>query len=362
LVVTVDLRDPSTSIANGGLGLDAAQAAAFRPALGAFAANDELGAAFANITDGVDFNNAFNQLLPEFSAAAREFVLANVDGATGAVGNHLDTARRSQEKTGGAWLQEFAYFADRELAGLSEQYRGAGFGLTGGLDTAFGPFHAVGVNFGFASTEIEDVVGQDEPLDVVTIQAGLYAGMAKAMGAGDLGIELYAGGGYNKFEQERTVSFEGFTGNYEVALSDRFWVRPAVSLDYLSLTEDGYTETGDTGVALDVSGRTSDRASASAMLNVGAKFQGKRTWIRPSLRVGYRQAFINDPVETEFGFAGFEGERTTLQSFGFSDSGVLVGFSLAAGSAYSSIGFDLDSDIRDGFIRHTGRVVVRLLF
>jgi len=115
------------------------------------------------------------------------------------------------------------------------------------------------------------------------------------------------------------------------------------------LTEDGYTETGDTGVALDVSGRTSDRASASAMLNVGAK-------------VGYRQAFINDPVETEFGFAGFEGERTTLQSFGFSDSGVLVGFSLAAGSAYSSIGFDLDSDIRDGFIRHTGRVVVRLLF
>jgi len=141
------------------------------------------------------------------------------------------------------------------------------------------------------------VIGQDEPLDVVTIQAGLYAGMAKAMGAGDLGIELYAGGGYNKFEQERTVRFDTFVGNssadysgthinasaragYEVALSDRFWVRPAVSLDYLSLKEDAYTE----------------------------------------------------------------------------------GFSVAAGSAYSSIGFDFDSDIRDGFIRHTGRVVVRLLF
>jgi hypothetical protein len=35
---------------------------------------------------------------------------------------------------------------------------------------------------------------------------------------------------------------------------------------------------------------------------------------------------------------------------------------VAAGSVYSSIGLDLDSEIREGFIRHTGRVVVRLLF
>ena len=83
---------------------------------------------------------------------------------------------------------------------MSEQYRGEGFGFTGGLDTAFGPFHAVGINFGFASTEIEDVVGQDEPLDVITLQTGLYAGYAQAMGQGEFGVELYAGGGYNKFE------------------------------------------------------------------------------------------------------------------------------------------------------------------
>jgi len=51
-----------------------------------------------------------------------------------------------------------------------------------------------------------------------------------------------------------------------------------------------------------------------------------------------------------------------LQALLFPDSGFIVGFSVAAGSAYSSIGFDVDSEIRDGFIRHTGRVVVRLLF
>lgn len=379
LIVTVDLRDPNLSIEQGGLGLDQAQADAFAPAIEAFVANGELGTAIANITNGDEFNQAFNQLLPEFSAAAREFVLANVDGATGAVGSHLDSVRRSQEKPGGAWIEEFAYFADRDLAGLSEQYRGEGFGFTGGLDTAWGPFHAVGINFGFASTEVEDVVGQDEPLDVVTLQTGLYAGYAQEIGQGELGVELYAGGGYNKFEQERRVFINNFFGRasadysgyhvngsarfgYDLPLSKKFWMRPAVSVDYLRLSEDGYTEDGTEGIALDVSGRTTDRASATAMLNFGAKFQGKRTWIRPALRVGYRYAFINDPALTEFGFAGLNGQRTTLNSFGFPDSGFLVGFSVAAGSKYSSIGFDLDSDIRDGFIRHTGRVVIRLLF
>ncbi len=380
LIVTVTLRDPNLSIEQGGLGLDPVQAAAFNQTRGAFVANSELGSAIANITDGAEFNRAYNQLLPEFSAAAREFVLANVDGATGAVGSHLDTARRSPDKPGGAWLQEFAYFADRDLAGLSEQYRGAGFGITGGLDVAWGPFHAVGVNFGFASTEIEDVVGQDEPLDVITLQAGLYAGLARALGSGELGMEFYAGGGYNSFEQERRVRINDFFGQassdyngthinasaragYEMFISGKYWIRPALSLDYLRLSEDGYMETGTEGIALDVGSRVSERASATAMLNVGAKYQGKRTWIRPSLRVGYRQAFLNDPTLTEFAFAGLnEAERATLTSLAFPDSGVLVGFSIAAGSEYSSIGFDVDSDIRDGFIRHTGRVVIRLLF
>jgi len=383
LLVTLDLRDPSTSIAEGGLGLDSVQSAAFASAFTALSSNEDLGNAFANITDGAAFNQAFNQILPEFSAAARQFVIANVDGATGAVSSHLDTARRSPERPAGAWLQEFAYFADRELAGLSEQYRGSGFGFTGGLDTSFGPFHSVGVNIGFASTEIEDVVGIDEPLDVVTIQGGVYGGWA----SGKLGVEAYAGGGFNDFEQNRQVSINSFQGSsqadwsgthingsiragYDIELNDKFWFRPTVSVDYLRLSERAFTETGDAGIAISVDGRTSESGSATALFNFGAKFQGKRTWIRPSLRVGYRNEFINDPTVTNFRFIGltnadgqeFNSADALLQSSVFPDNGIILGFTIAAGSAYSSIGFDFDSDIRDGFIRHTGRVVVRLLF
>lgn len=383
LLVTLDLRDASTAIADGGLGLDPVQAAAFGSAFTALTANSELGDAFANITDGTAFNQAYNQILPEFAAAARQFVFANVDGATGAVGNHLEAARRSPDKPGGAWLQEFAYFADRDLAGLSEQYRGAGFGFSGGLDTAFGPFHAVGVNVGFASTEIEDVVGIDEPMDVLTFQGGLYAGWE----SGNLGVEAYAGGGYSDFEQNRRVRINTFDGQsqgdwsgthingsvragYDMELNDKFWLRPTVSVDYLRLSEKAFSETGDAGIAISVDKRTSEGAGASAMFNFGAKFQGKRTWIRPSLRVGYRHEFINDPIMTNYRYIGltgadgqtFNSADALLESAVFPDNGIILGFSVAAGSAYSSIGFDFDSDIRDGFIRHTGRVVVRLLF
>ncbi len=377
LIITLDLRSADE------LGLDQVQSLAFAPAIEALRNNTDLGDAFSNITTQADFNAAYNQILPEFGAAARQFVLANVDGATGAVSNHLDSVRRSPDKPGGAWLQEFAYFADRDLAGQSEQYRGSGFGFSAGLDTAIGPFHAVGVNIGFASTEIEDVVGIDEPLDVLTVQGGVYAGWA----SGKIGVEAYAGGGYNDFEQNRNVRINTFSGNaqgdwsgthvngsvragYDVELSEKFWFRPTVSVDYLRLKENAFTETGDSGVALDVDSRTSETASATAMFNLGAKFQGKRTWIRPSIRAGYRQEFLNDPVNTSFRFAGltgadgqtFNSETAMLQSLLFPDSGFIVGFSVAAGSAYSSIGFDVDSEIRDGFIRHTGRVVVRLLF
>ena len=392
LVVTLDLRDPNASVANGGLGLDAAQAgntldgvqnSVFNAVLENLSNASELGDAFANITDATSFNTAYNQILPEIGAAARQFVLAGVDGTAGAVGNHLEATRRSQDKSGGAWLQHFAYFADRELAGQSEQFRGSGFGFAGGVDTAWGPFHAVGVNVGFSSTEIEDVVGQDEPLDIITIQGGAYAGLE----LGKLSLSAYGGGGYSDFEQDRQVAFGDFFGSaqgdwggthingtlragYDVELSEKFWIRPAVSLDYLRISENAYTESGTFGVALDVDQRTSDIGSASAVVNLGARFEGKRTWIRPSLRVGYKYDFINDPTITSFRFAGgnngtadfLSTQTAQLQSFLFPDQGVLLGFSIAAGSAFSSVGLDLDSDIRDGFIRHTGRIVFRLLF
>ncbi|GLQ21928.1 autotransporter domain-containing protein [Algimonas porphyrae] len=374
LFVTVDLREATA------LGLDPTQIglaeSVFGATMQALQNNNSLGNQIANLGTASEFYAAYNQLLPEFAAAGRQFVIANSDGAVGAVGNHLDSARRSQDKTGGAWIQEFAYFADRDLAGLSEQYRGEGFGFSAGLDTALGPFHAVGVNVAFASTEVEDVIGVDDPLDMTSLMAGLYAGYE----TGNIGIDAYVGGGFNQFDQNRRIQVGTFGGEssgdwdgthlngslrvgYDINLGKRFWARPVASLDYLRLSESGYEETGDLGVALIVDDRTSEMGAVTGLMNFGAEFNGARTWIRPSIRIGYRNEFLSDPVLTSYRFAGINNALlATTESADFPSSGLLVGFSVAAGSGFSSVGFDFDSDIREGFIRHTGRIVIRLLF
>lgn len=367
LVMTLDLRS------TGELGLDVQQAAAFTSAFEALQSTDNLGAAFVGLTDQTSFNAAYNQLLPEFAASARQFVLANVDGSVGAVGSHLSNARRSDDVPGGLWIEEFAYYADRSLAGLSEQYRGFGFGITGGIDTAFGPFHTAGINVGFGTTEVEDVLGVDEPLDVLSLQGGIYAGYK----AGDFGLDLYAGGGYDDFEANRRVLIGAFdettsgdwsathynasaTAGYDINFG-KYFVRPSASFTYLNMTENAYVESGADSIALAIDERKSSIGTASAMVDFGARFEKDRSWWAPSVRVGYRNNVIDDRVITTGQFVN----GTTpfaIENGYFPESGMVLGVTFAMGSKYASFSLDYDAELRDGFNRHTARLVLRLLF
>lgn len=367
LVLTLDLRSTSE------LGLDGVQTAAFISAFEALQNAPSLGSAFKDITDQVSFNAAYNQLLPEFAASARQFVLANVDGATGAVGSHLNIARRSPEQRGGAWIQEFAYFADRDLAGLSEQSRGHGFGITGGFDTSFGPFQTVGLNLGFASTEVEDVLGVDEPLDVLTLQGGLYAGYK----SGNIGVDLYAGGGYNDFEANRNVVIGDYSASangdwkgihyngsasagYDINFG-RYYVRPSATVSYLRLNEDAFVEDGDIDIALAIDSRNAEVGTATGLIDIGARFERERSWFAPAIRFGLRNDFINNGVITTGNFVNGT-NPFSLTSEEFPGTGIVLGVTFSSGSKYSSFSLDYDAEFRDGFNRHTARLVIRMLF
>ncbi len=375
LVATLGLKTTAE------LGLDGPQTAAFGSTFNAISSDAGLSSAFARLTDQASFNAAYNQLLPDFNASVARFVHSNTDGATGAVSTHLKNARLSDVKPGGAWIEEFAYFADRELAGLSEAYRGYGFGFAGGFDTAFGPFHTAGINFGYAATEVEDVVGMDSPLAVQTFQTGVYAGWER----GGLGVDVYAGGGYNNIESNRSVEIGTFAGTtqaewggthlnaslsagYDFAFGERYFMRPSVNVSYLTLTEDSYEESGSDAIRFSVDERTSDIGSATAMLNFGAKFDGDRIWWSPAIRVGLINDFEGSGILTRATYfdsssASFDPSGAiTLAGQNFPDSGILFGLSIAAGSNYSSFGLDYDADLRDGYNRHIARLVLRLLF
>ena len=120
------------------------------------------------------------------------------------------------------------------------------------------------------------------------------------------------------------ASYEGRTGG--------FFFRPAVSADYLSLDEDGHTETGG-GEALDliVEDRKSDEFAVNGGLTLGLDFVGRgggpllrpssagRNWFRVEAEGGWREIvggslgsttarfedgtpFTLDPEQTESGW------------------------------------------------------------
>lgn len=357
------------------LGMHANRAAAYDAAFTAWSENANLGAAFATLNNSAAFFQAYDQLLPEYAASAIQFAVASNDSAIGALSSRLDAARRSPDGTGGIWLQEFGYFADREQSSFGPGYRGQGVGIAGGIDRPLGPFYAVGVNFVGAASEIEETNGFDQPMTALTGQVGVYGGVE--FGSAFSG-EFYAGAGVDSFETERRVLIGAFdqtatadwTG-YHYAASARFgrdfdmgrwYARPAVSIDYLSLYESAYSETGGgPGVDLIIDDRESSTFSSTASFTMGRVYGSQSSWWSPQLRLGYRNDFGGDETLTNARFDGFNNEFS-FRSEALPGSGIVAGFALQAGSDYSTFSFDYDADLRDGFVRHTARLVLRLVF
>lgn len=356
------------------LGMNRNQAAAYGATLAAWNANDELGAAIAGLLTESEFFDAYDQLLPEYAASAIQFAQAANDSATGALASRLEAVRQSPEDTGGLWLQEFGYFADRAGTSFGPGYRGHGIGAAVGFDRPFGPFYAVGVNIIGAASEISEAEGVDDPMSAMFGQIGVYAGAE----FGGFNLDLYGGVGIDSFEHNRRVligsfdtapvaEWDGFhyTASMRIGRDiqmERLFVRPSFSVDYLSLHESEYTETGGgTGVDLFVDERDSSSFTGTAMLAFGTRFERDNSWWAPQMRIGYRSEFSSSELETYARFAGLDDEFL-LRSDTMPGSGFIFGLGVGGGSGYSTFSLDYDADVRDDFIRHTARLVMRLVF
>jgi len=356
------------------LSMNTNQGQAYAAAYAGWQSNAELGSAIAGLTTESEFFNAYNQLLPEYAASAIQFALASNDSAVGALSTRLEAVRRSPENSAGLWVQEFSYFADRAGSSSAPGYRGQGMGLAVGVDRPFGPFYAAGVNFIGSASEISEADGLDDPMSAISGQVGLYAGAELA----GLNLDLYSGAGIDSFEHNRRVligTFEAtptseWTGYHFAASArlgrdfqaGRYYFRPSVSVDYLSLFESAYTENGGgDGIDLVIDDRESTNFSTTALLTLGARFENRNSWWAPHARLGFRNELGGSEVETLARFDGYD-ETFTLRSQQLPGTGFIFGFGIGAGSGYSTFSFDYDADIRDDFIRHTARIVMRMVF
>lgn len=359
------------------IGLDANRAVVYDAAISLFEDVTSLGNAIASIRDADSFYRAYDQLLPEYAASAIQFALAAHDAAAGALSTRLRNARLSPDELAGMWIQEFGYFADRAETTFGPGYRGHGVGLAVGLDRPLGPFYAVGVTMAGAASTIEQVGLPHEPMTALMGQFSAYA--AADLGAVDASIS--ASIGIDRFETNRLISIGNFGGNttaswngwhYSIAAQagrdfemGNWVVRPELALTWLSINEDGFNEVaqGSTPeeLALFVDSRTTSALTGGATLTAGRMFRRAGSWWLPYARVGYRGDFSGNSTTTTARF-GENGTPFTLRASEMPSAGLLAGFGLSAGSEYTTFTFAYDADMRDDYISHVLRLVLRMNF
>ncbi|TXC70624.1 autotransporter outer membrane beta-barrel domain-containing protein [Sphingomonas ginsenosidivorax] len=310
---------------SGELGLNRSEASAYDAIYKALGTDAKVGSSFLNITDAEVFRGSVRQMLPEHAGGTFETVTMG----SRAVARSLADPHGPFKDQGnwGYWVTQVGFGTAKSL-GDTASYDVSGWGVSAGAEYKTG----VG-NFG---TSIAYLDGRDADggtaNEVNTAQYELagywrghwgdlqanahvagarvaFDGMRRFTGAiGSEAVERTARGDWNGtlYSASGGVSWDGGKG--------RFVFRPVLALDYYTLKEDAYTETGG-GKAIDlaVRARSSDELAVTGSAAVGLDFGGldpERGWFRVEVEGGRRELIGGGLGATTASFDG--GEAFTL--------------------------------------------------
>ena len=315
--------------------------------------------AFLSQTQRDEFLNLYEQLLPEHSGGPLLSLASGVDAVTRAL-----TGRNASASPGetSAWVQEINFYADKDKTD-TYGFRSEGFGVAGGIERGTG-LGAVGLSVAFTSSDLEDPESEaEEVLSANLLELGLYW---RAQGQ-YWTTWARAAAGYASFSSERRFvgqgldlsnesDWNGFTlaaaggVSYEREFG-RFTIRPEAYAEYFSLSEDGHVEEGGgDGFDLEIDDRDGHMFSATAALNLGMKM-GQDDWLRPEIRLGWRQNISVDPGETIARFRSGGGDFT-LTPDSIEGGGPILGFRLNVGNELGMLSVSADAEMIEDYVRY----------
>lgn len=354
--LTVDARRRTTEEA----GMIEVEAAAYDVLYAGLADNDLIRAAILNQTDRDGFFNIYQQLLPDHSGGPLLSLASGVDAVTRALTGRNATAAPGETS---AWVQEINFYADKDKTD-TYGFRSEGFGLAGGVERGTG-FGAIGVTAAFTSSDLEDPeAAAEEVLSANLLELGLYW---RAQGQ-YWSTWARAAGGYASFSATRKLVAEGVNlknesdwhgfslaaaggASYERHFG-RFNIRPEAYVEYFSLSEDARSEKGGgDGFDLEIDERDGHMFSGVAAVNLGYGF-GKEGWIRPEVRVGWRQNFSVDAGRTIARLAS-GGDSFTLDPASIEGGGPILGFRLNVGNDLGLLSITGDAELLEDYVRYT---------
>ncbi|MEM9422114.1 MAG: autotransporter domain-containing protein, partial [Pseudomonadota bacterium] len=314
------------------LGLTPAFAGALDPLVSALTNDDSLGSLLFNATTQEEFLSTFKEFMPGPIDAPLAYARAQNNSVTTIVSQRVESVSRDEALPRTAWLQQQGFFINRGADENSNGYDGSGFVLAAGADTPLGPIDIVGGTVHFSSARYDEQVGDDFPFNRLTYGIDLYA----AEKIGSLMVDGRVGYALSSSESERNIDLEGerrsltgewdgsqITANararYEQPVLENYKVTPFASVDFVSLSEDGYTEEGNDVVALTVEDRDAESLRANAGLSLSREFKlrpsayetGIPGTLTPQLSFGWGQELLTDDIEATYRF-GPDGDAFTL--------------------------------------------------
>jgi hypothetical protein len=311
------------------LGINASEDSVLDAVLNAADADELIAGVFLGVDDSESLQAALQQMLPDHAGGAFETATRGTR-----LTNRIFTDPKAplvRRGTLGFWMQQVAWGGSKAI-GSTSSYDLSGWGATGGVETTLGSLGNVGLSLAYLAGKDGKGIGDNE------LVSSQYEGGAYWRGA--LGpIRAFARATYGTldFEGSRffTAEVDGstlsrqadgewkgriYSGSAGVTYDARVGplsVRPTASIEYLSVKEKGYTESGG-GEAFDltVDSRKSSEAAVNATVALGYDIiradDIDGTFVRVELEAGRRQILNTEIGETTARFG--DGAPFTLES------------------------------------------------
>lgn len=341
------------------LGLNRSGAAAYDAVFDMLGTDEKVEDVFLGITNGEDFRAAVGQLLPDHAGGAFEGISLGTRALARQMQDPQGPIARSGRFT--TSLNMAVWGSDRK-AGQSAAYKlnGYAWSATGEYETKFG-------RFGGTVAYLWNNHKNGSASEVDSSGFELAAHWRAKFGP----LSTFARGSFGKADFEGERNFAGqvgteavrrtmdakWDGNFVTAAggvafeggTQFFFFRPGVTVDYVRLKEDGYTETGGEKLNLTVDARTSDELAVNPSLTLGVDFLGMRArdenWFRMETEGGWREIVQGGLGATTARFG--DGDTFTVTGDDAS-SGWFARLRAIGGSAGFTMGGEVSAEDRHG--------------
>ncbi len=344
------------------LGLNRSQATAYNAIFTALSQDEKIEDVFLGITNGDQFRQSVGQMLPDHAGGAFEGISL---GARTLARQLMDPVNPVWGEGRFSTTMNLSFWGSDKNAGSTAAYNLQGYAMSLGAEylTGLGRF---GGTFSYlwnrhtsgGTSEIKS--NSFEFAGHWRGQFGAVQGFGRAsVGRSNYDSERQFIGAIGTENVNRTIKGK-WNGTFVTAAGGASWegggshffYRPAVSVDYVRLKEDGYTENGG-GKALDltVASRTSDELGVNGGLTLGIDFMGMQSrdenWFRVETEGGWREIVSGGIGSTTAHFAG--GQNFTLDG-DEATSGWFARLRAVGGTLGLTMGGELSAEDRHGHV------------